>query len=762
MDASIESLKNVQNVFVENKRLILQQWISYEKPAAILQLHAMDKEDFLEKYASGVFDYFMGVISGDVEIGDCPVMQELLIYFKKREISADELFEICSHFRRAMVDFSYDAKLNSKELFDAISYIFDENFKGILKFYTDTMFQKLIDARQDALRASQAKEYFLSNMSHEIRTPLNAILGFVNLLIDEDVSPKHRNYLEIIHNSGENLLSIINDILDFSKLRSGEFTVEEKYFSVHEELSHTIELFVASANIKNITLSAFIDPNIPSELYGDALRIKQIVANLLSNAIKFTPENGLIQVEAFYNEGSLKIAVKDSGRGISSLDKERIFKAFAQAEYGDVSHEGGTGLGLSISHQLAQRMSGNIELISDLGYGSTFTLQVPLKSSEIENPFFDNVEEFQKLKMVLYSKDKILSYKHDAFLRYANVFGMNVTLVENLETSFDVCIFVYEESADELKEKLQKSEQKFIALMAKEYDTYEDFDNVSSAVFPLFCSKLFIAFNRLLHKNSVRDHEQSILKKFKGHILVAEDNEANQALIKIVLAKYGLSFDIAVNGEDAFKLYTKNSYDLVLMDEQMPILSGQESVKKIIEYEEQNAKAHTPISALTANVVKGAKERGLLSGFDAFLGKPLVLKDLERVFSLYLKEDKFSELLETKEIVIESQKIVGLDTQKLTKELMLSEDELLMLLKLFIKKMKTTLPELEMAIKEKDMKKIGLLAHSIKGSSGNFRIKALQDLSSEMENRAKSQDTLFEYHKSFEQIKKVLSSIEVV
>ncbi len=763
MDASITSLSNVQNIFVENKRLILEQWVSYEKSSAILELHNMNKKDFVEKYASGVFDYFMGVISGNVEIGDCPVMQKLLIYFKKREISADELFEICSHFRRAMVDFSFDAKLNSKELFDAISYIFDENFKGILKFYTDTMFQKLIDARQEALRASQAKEYFLSNMSHEIRTPLNAILGFVNLLLDEDVVPKHRNYLDIIHNSGENLLSIINDILDFSKLRSGEFTVEEKYFSIHEELSHTLELFIASANIKNITLSAFIDPNIPSELYGDALRIKQITSNLLSNAIKFTPENGLIQVEAFYQEGFLDIAVKDSGCGISSLDKKRIFKAFAQAEYSDISHKGGTGLGLSISHQLAQKMSGNIDLISDLGYGSTFTLHVPLKSSELQNPFFDNVEEFQKLKMVLYSKDKILSYKHDAFLRYANVFGMDVTLVENLEESFDVCIFVHEESYDELKVQLQKNDEKFIALMAKEYDTYEKFDNISSVIFPLFCSKLFIAFNKLLHKSSVRDHKKSIFKKFKGHILVAEDNEANQELIKIVLSKYGLSFDIAINGSEAFKLYTENSYDLVLMDEQMPILSGRESVKKIIEYEGQKAKAHTPISALTANVVKGAKERDLLSGFDAFLGKPLVLKDLERVFSLYLKEDKFSELLETKAIVEDrEQKILGLDTQKLIQELMLSEEELLMLLKLFMKKMKTTLPELELAIKAKDMKKIALLAHSIKGSSGNFRIKDLQDFSSEMEKKAKSQDKLFEYQELFEQIQKILNSIEIV
>ena len=135
---------------------------------------------------------FMGVIEGTREIGNCPVMQELLVYLKFREISADELFDICSHFRRSMIDFSYDAGLNSKELFDEISYIFDKNFKGILKFYTDAIFDKLEVARQEALHAGQAKEYFLSNMSHEIRTPLNAILGFVYLLIEEELSKKQR------------------------------------------------------------------------------------------------------------------------------------------------------------------------------------------------------------------------------------------------------------------------------------------------------------------------------------------------------------------------------------------------------------------------------------------------------------------------------------------------------------------------------------------------------------------------------------------
>ena len=375
-----------------------------DTPQKILKLHKIEKEYFQSEYAAGVFDYFMGVIAGEVDIGNCPIMQDLLAYLKNREISADELFEICSHFRRSMVDFSYDAGLNSKELFDEISYIFDKNFRGILKFYTDTMFQKLIDARLTADRASQAKEYFLSNMSHEIRTPLNAILGFVNLLIDEDVSKKHRNYLDIILNSGENLLSIINDILDFSKLRSGEFTIEPKIFSLHDELSHTMELFVASANVKNITLTSFIDPDIPKELYADALRIKQILSNFLSNAIKFTPNGGHISVEAICKEGILKISVADDGIGIVKEDIDNIFTAFAQAQYSELKNFDGTGLGLSICHQLARHMDGSVYVESTYGEGSKFIVEIPVDVHSELCPIYEDFSEFKSLKIVVYSK----------------------------------------------------------------------------------------------------------------------------------------------------------------------------------------------------------------------------------------------------------------------------------------------------------------------------------------------------------------------
>jgi len=759
-------IKN-RELFIHNKDAILQQWVSYESPKKILLQHNIDAEFFVQKYASGVFDYFMGVISGERAIGNCPIMQELLNYLKFREIGADELFEICSHFRRSMLDVSYDIGLNSKELFDEISFIFDKNFRGILKYYTDTIFQKLVDARQEALRASQAREYFLSNMSHEIRTPLNAILGFVNLLIDEDISKKHRNYLEIILNSGENLLSIINDILDFSKLRSGEFTIEPKVFSLHEELSHTMELFVASANSKDITITSFIDPNIPSRLFADSLRIKQIVSNFLSNAIKFTPEGGVIMIEASCYNGRLKIAVKDNGIGISGDDLENVFSAFAQAQYSEkAATTEGTGLGLSISHQLAELMNGEVGVSSVVGQGSTFWVEIPIDAEADDGKKIPNISDFQELKMVVYAQNRELCFKHESFIRYAQVFDMDIAVVDSLkDVDFDICLFVHEDADLAFKQQIiHYKEKKFIALMSREYDNYERYEHINSLCFPLYCSKIHKVFNELVYPKSSGEYAKNISMRFHGHILVAEDNEANQELIKIILKRYGLSYDLAQNGLEALKLYKEKKYDLILMDEQMPVMDGTEAVREIIAYEEEKGLRHTPISALTANVIKGAKERDLLIGFDAFLGKPIVLKELERVFTTYLRQDTLS-LYETEnqaKLEHKEQKVYGVDVEKLKKELMLTHEELLMLLELFIRKMNVTLPELYKAIVEKDYKKIALKAHSIKGSSGNFRIDELLKMSTEMEHMAKLHDQEYNYESVFKDIKKRIESIKIL
>ena len=885
MNLKIPQLINSLDTFVGSKEKILLQWVSYETPQKILKLHKIDNDIFLNDYAAGVFDYFMGVIDGSLEIGDCPVIHSLLAYLKDRDIRADELFEICSHFRRSMIDFTYDVKLNSKEIFDEISYMFDKNFQGVLQHYTDTIFQKeqeiirhvklldeyqkaidesaiisktdvdgnityvndkylqlsgfseseligkkhsivkhddmpqdyfddlwfqlqhagifrgtiknikkdgsyfyidvtivkitdpydnsieymsiandvttLIDARLEAQKASQAKEYFLSNMSHEIRTPLNAILGFVNLLIDQDISKQHRKYLDIILNSGENLLSIINDILDFSKLRSGEFTIEPKVFSIHDEISHTLELFVASANSKDITITSFIDPTIPKELYADALRINQVVSNFLSNAIKFTRPCGHISVEATCKDHILKVSVSDDGIGISNEDLKNIFSAFTQAQDSGLEKLEGSGLGLAICKQLADHMGGNVSVTSMLGEGSTFLFEVPIEIHDSECQIFSDIDDLKMLKIIFYATDIQDNYKANSFLKYSNIFNMDIELVNTLDIDYDIALFLDDDIDSNINNKILKSDKKYISLTSKPSDIYEKYEHISSICFPLYCSKIKTAFDELLDPSSFLPHQHKNSVKFSGHVLIAEDNEANQELIKILLSKYGLTYDLAINGLEAFELYKSSNYDLILMDEQMPVMDGNEAVRQKLKYELEKELRHTPISALTANVIKGAKERGLSSGFDSFLGKPIIIKELERVFFNYLKvtDDIVADI---EPIISYQNSIEGLDYNLLSQELMLNKDEIIMLVELFIKKMAKQIPDLENAINIRDYKKIALIAHSIKGSSGNFRMERLQDITSVMESMAKEKNNDFDYESEFEKITKIVSKVRVV
>ena len=758
---TVPNLVQHQNIFRGSKSVILQTWVSHPSPKEVLKLHKIDANLFINEYGSGVFDYFMDVISSKKSIGDCPVMHMLLIYLKDRETSAGEVFEICSHFRKTMIDFTYDVNINSREITDEISFMFDTNFRGVLTFYTNSIFQRLVDARQDALNAEQAKDYFLSNMSHEIRTPLNAILGFVNLMLNEDITKKQANYLDVIQNSGENLLSIINDILDFSKLRSGAFTIEPKIFSIHEEVAHTMELFVASATSKNITITSFINPEIPKELFGDALRIKQILSNFLSNAIKFTPSGGVIYVDASICEKVLKIEVTDDGIGINKQDIENIFTAFAQAQYTELNEHTGTGLGLSISQQLTELMDGRVYAASEVGKGSVFTVEIPIDIHTQQCNIFDDLNEMMNLKIALYTKNDAVPFQYVSLLKYTDMFGMNTSIVNSFDNDYDVYIFIHEESDVQIQNMIFTSSKKYIALMSKDYDIYDKYNHIESMCFPLYCSKIHDTIECLLNDSSEVLYKEQLLKQFIGHVLIAEDNEANQEYIKIILTKYGLTFDLAQNGLEALEFYKKYSYDLILMDEQMPVMDGNVAVSKIIEYENANGLYHTPISALTANVIKGAKERGLLNGFDSFLGKPIIIKDLEKVFSTYLKVYSSG-----KEVVLDDiknyERVIGLDMDKTKEELMLSSEEIIMLVKLYIKKMSKTLPELRAVIESMDFKEIRIIAHGIKGSSANFRLENLQSMSDELEKMAKKEDTTYDYINTYENIKVAVEAIKIL
>lgn len=743
----IDALYRSKDIMYGEKEAILEEWISEELCTAILKRHEIDIAFFKDQYAASVFDYFMGVVSGQMQIGECPVIAELIEYLKNKELRADELFVLCTHFKRSVINATYRIGINEQSVFLAISYLFDQNFASVLKLYTDTIYQK----EQEAINASKAKEYFLSNMSHEIRTPLNAILGFVSLLRDETTNPRYQQYLDIISNSGENLLHIINDILDFSKLRSGEFTVDPQPFNIHDEISHTMELFVPGANSKSITLTSFIDPSIPYELVADALRIKQILGNFLSNAIKFSHTGGAIHVEAKCDNGILSLSVSDTGIGIAPNEQDRIFDAFSQAQEGGGKLHGGTGLGLSICKQLSIHMGGNIDLLSSPGKGSMFTLKIPVTvNRECTLSKFD-VSMFEGLNFALLHYDPSEQYKLESLWKYWEHFGFDVQMAETLEGDFDVLIFLENSISDPLRDEIIGRKIPSVAILDFLDERYDTVDSIAPLTFPIYCTKLQSALGDVLgiaSNTPKAAHPQIIGRKgFEGNVLVAEDNLANQELIKIILDKYGITYTIVSNGKEAFETYCDQTFDLILMDEQMPKMNGNEATANILRYEEETNRNHTPIVALTANVIKGARERSIQNGYDAFLGKPIVLKEIEQLFERYLIQKL---LPPASPSLSKISKWANIDMDHLKSALMLEEDQIEYLLGIYRQKMEHMLSDLIESIKSLNYEDIAFTAHAMKGSSANFRFDELSRLSYVIEESATEKDREFDFFEAYE------------
>lgn len=871
---SAPHLKKVIDIFSQNKSAVLDQWVAFDVAKQVLNRHAIEPSFFTANYGSGVFEYFESVIRGRREIGDCPAIAELLLYLKDHDIAADELFLLCSHFRRAMVDVSYKIGVNSQQVYDEISYVFDLNFAGVLTRYTETIYQKereiernvklleeyrraidesaivaktdangivtyandklcrvcgysreelvgsphtmifhpdmpesfydafwatitdnrvfkgtikslskagdtfyvdttivpitdtqerlteyiaisyevtdLVVAKEDAIAASEAKEYFLSNMSHEIRTPLNAILGFVALLKDEATTDKDRRYLDIIYSSGENLLSIINDILDFSKLRSGEFTVEPKTFNLHRAITHTLELFVPSINQHHLTLTSFIDPRIPYELISDPLRIQQVISNLLSNAVKFTPPGGEIKVEASFSKDQIAVTVSDTGVGIALKDLDHIFDPFSQARNDEVRARGGTGLGLSISAQLVRHMGGAITVQSRPGIGSTFRFTLPVSVGGENRPGLMDIARLQRLRLGLCRPAKTPDPMTDSLKRYLNSFGVTLETIDRLEDideAFDLLFFSDHQISDVQRTVLMKDALPKIVLMDAPYDTYENVASVTELVMPLYCSKLQEVMEKALGGGEqVTPTRSPRPTRFCAHLLVAEDNEANRELIGTLLENLGITYVIVGDGIEALKQMREGEYDLVLMDEQMPKMSGREAAEAMRRLEEEQGREHLPVIALTANVLGSADQRMI---YDEFLGKPIEMEKLVEALARFLSpmDDEGADSDHGA-----AEKVF--DRDELCDVLQISKEQLQMLLDVYREKMEQTLQNLEASVEKADLKSIALLAHSIKGSSSNFRLEAMTELAETMEHEARAGNDAFDYRAYYTQLQR--------
>lgn len=637
--------------------------------------------------------------------------------------------------------------------------------------------KQIKSAREAAENANRAKSVFLATMSHEIRTPLHSISGFIELLKKTPLNEIQKDYLNIIAQSAENLLGIINNILDFSKIESSKMEIEHVAFNPFTEFEPIFELFAKRAEDKKISLYPYIEPDLPRSIVSDPLRIRQILNNLLSNAVKFTPEGGKIFLEiqksSESNDGLIILfSVKDTGIGIPLHKRNTIFESFTQADSSITRKYGGTGLGLAISKNLVNLLGGTLSLESTPGKGSIFSFLIPVKKTT-QKSFFKPTPNFTAY---IYSPEQADSDLVNLLYRYCVSFQIDVKIISNpSETSGNEGIIFLVETPENIANVSlhfpHSSAGTTSVIYIRPHGSMEtaNFSSKSKNVLytPISASKLFNCIIKTRGITHVEEESETITenrqhKSFKGNVLVAEDNQVNQKLIKLMLEEYELSVDIVNNGLDAYYQYIKKPYDLILMDINMPVTDGIEATRMIRVHEKEHAAPPIPIIALTAQAMKGDRERFLESGMTGYLAKPIEINKLEETLSsIFTRQiNRNHEFPHTKSPNTTGNAIVY-DIEKNAASLGIDANALLNIIHEFLSSSNTLIDELKGALKSGNAAALHHIAHRLKGAAANLRFSLLAESAEKIESSAKSASLetgiadiekikiLFEAYKSF-------------
>ncbi len=675
---------------------------------------------------------------------------------------------------------------------------------------------ELVEARETALEASRVKSQFLANMSHEIRTPMNGVLGMAQLLLRAPLEPKQRQCAQTIYRSAEHLLSVINDILDFSKIEAGEMRLEKGDFDLNSCIEAAIEMVAPLAEEKGIELNILVDSFVPIKLVGDSGRLKQILLNLMGNAIKFTDRGQVFvhitikradrQVEGT-KEAKLLFSVRDTGIGISPEGQTKLFQSFSQVDGSPTRLYGGTGLGLAICKQLVEMMGGEIGVRSFLGNGSTFWFAVPLEKQLQTEP---QTAKLAGKKLLVVSASAL---RRAAVRSLAQRWGARC---DEAETAADALTWL-KNAAGAISEHSGEGEKccdaVLVDLQMPDLDAEEFGLQVRSipgiswliAMTALreqpkaeaLCSAGFSGYliepvrpSRLLEALLVSVKETGELGSLETantcklpavnsqyitrnspsslRILLAEDHPINQQVIVEQLAALGYNADCAANGQEALDLLAKKSYDLVLMDCQMPVLDGYETAQKLREREKGDR--HTFVIALTAHAMPGEREKCLAAGMDDYLSKPVDLDALAVVLKKYEPQNidfenkygvKSINLEENTKLVTDSTELsdkveaavapraIALQTwehpdcdglfdrnrlEQLRRVNVKLPDRLL---QAFVGNAQADVAAAKIAVEAKDWQTVEYQAHRLKGTAANVGVALMSDLAAQLEHQAR-------------------------
>ncbi|MDQ7045719.1 MAG: ATP-binding protein [Sulfurimonas sp.] len=525
----------------------------------------------------------------------------------------------------------------------------------------ETIIDQTREDKKSAQEASEAKSMFLANMSHEIRTPLNGIVGFTELLKDTGLQEEQAEFVEIIEKSSENLLEIINNILDLSKIESNKLEIEDIIFDPIEEFESAVEVYAVRASEKHINLGCYIDPELEQPIKGDPTKLKEVIINLLSNAVKFTSSSGSINVNIRKLETEeagrtrVRFEVQDSGIGVTSEQKAKIFEAFSQADTSITRKYGGTGLGLTISSRFVELMGGQLDLHSEPGQGTTFFFTIDFEEVETLNETHKG--SFSSLNALVLD-DSNKSKAQSTYLReYLDFCGVSYTLFTDKnelgqlesQVDYDLLFVDYDYCSEDDLVSYSAQSQELVVLTKSTYMKKLELLKLNAfktLYEPLNYSKIKTLLNNYHSQNFQSQRSKKVNRKkfnastskFNANVLIAEDNIINQKLIRRTLEELGLTIDIASNGLEAFQKRKDGNYDLMFMDIQMPFLDGVESTQEILEYEEDYNQPHVPIVALTANALKGDRERFLDAGLDEYTTKPLVRDEIISLLNHFLAD----------------------------------------------------------------------------------------------------------------------------
>jgi len=614
-------------------------------------------------------------------------------------------------------------------------------------------------------RITNLKSDFLANMSHEIRTPMNAIIGMSEMAMREPLSPAARDYINQIKTAGQTLLTIINDILDFSKIESGAIDIHETKYSPVSLISNIVNAITTRIGTKDVEFIVDILPDLPEELFGDPIRLNQIILNLTNNAVKFT-RHGQIRLKIDYaiedqDRMILQAAIEDTGSGIRKADIDKLFDAFQRVDTNTTYRIEGSGLGLAITKQLLSQMHGDIQVESEYGAGSRFSFTLPQKI--IKNKSVAVVKHPKTISSAGLIQNQYVASQLQLDIERLGVSYLPVDSEQDLSLLHRYQInylFIEHAMFSDEAEKFIRAHPTITAVLLISYQTIleTDIPNLLVVRKPLYAMNIADIFNQELFSDSTNENENPFdFIAPDATILIVDDNSVNLTVAAGLLEPLQMQIDTALSAQDAIEKVARHTYDLIFMDHMMPEVDGVEATHIIRRF--YTNYDHVPIIALSANAVDGAEKLFLSEGMNDFVPKPIELSVILSALRRWLPKDKIKPVTPQAAAApgqTQSVHIEGLDIQAALK-LLGSEKLFWEVLEDYykvIRKKAAYIQELEQA---ENWKNYTIEVHALKSASRQIGALKLSFLAARMEQAGNEEDAALIHKHTGEMLQQYLA-----